>query len=188
MEPTLALLKALSFAAEKHRHQRRKDSKASPYINHLIHVAELLANVGGVTDVPLLVAAVLHDTIEDTDTTAQELDAVFGVEVRRVVEEVTDDKALPKEERKRLQIEHAPHLSVRAKQLKLADKISNVRDVGFDPPANWNIARRAEYLEWARQVVEGCRGVNPALEAYFDRTLAEARKVLVGDVREIAGS
>jgi len=118
----VTILQALHFAATKHRDQRRKGAEASPYINHPIEVAELLARVGGVTDIVILQAAILHDTLEDTQTTPAELDTIFGPEVRKVVEEITDDKQLPKAERKRLQIVHAPHLSVRAKIVKLADK------------------------------------------------------------------
>ena len=123
-------------------------------------------------------AAVLHDTLEDTETTPQELEARFGPEVRRVVEEVTDDKTLPKHVRKQLQIEHAPHVSERAKLVKLADKICNVRDVAHDPPVGWPLARRREYLDWTEAVVRGCRGCNGALERYYDALLAEAREEL----------
>jgi len=173
-----AILKALHFAATKHRDQRRKDVEASPYINHPIEVAELLAREGGVTDAVTLQGAILHDTIEDTKTTREELEAVFGAEVRGVVEEVTDDKRLPKSERKRLQIEHAPHMSVHARQIKIADKISNVRGVTLAPPADWSIDRRQEYLDWTERVVAGCRGSNPALEDFYDKTLDEGRRVL----------
>src|SRR6476620_8506819 len=128
------LLKALHFAADKHRDQRRKNAEASPYINHPIEVAELLARVGGVSDLVTLQGAILHDTIEDTQTTPEELETDFGAAVRAAVEEVTDDKKLHRLDRKRLQIEHAPHLSERAKQIKLADKISNVRGVTHTPP------------------------------------------------------
>jgi len=172
------LLKALHFAADKHRDQRRKDEEASPYINHPIEVAELLARIGGVKDLVTLQGAILHDTIEDTDTTPEELEAAFGPEVRRVVEEVTDDDNLPKADRKRLQIEHAPHLSERAKQIKLADKISNVRSVTVTPPAKWPLTRRQEYLDWTEQVVGGIRGCNPALEKLYFELLAEGRRVL----------
>lgn len=177
------LLKALHFAANKHRDQRRKDVEASPYINHPIEVAELLALVGGVSDPVTLQGAVLHDTIEDTKTTPEELEEAFGREVRRVVEEVTDDKRLPKAERKRRQIEHAPHLSARAKQIKLADKISNVRAVTQSPPADWSLGRREEYLDWAGQVVSGLRGCNLSLEGYFDQVLEEGRCLLRADDR-----
>jgi guanosine-3',5'-bis(diphosphate) 3'-pyrophosphohydrolase len=173
-----ALFKALHFAADKHRDQRRKDVEASPYINHPIEVAELLARVGRVQDIVTLQAAILHDTLEDTKTTPSELDATFGVEVRHVVEEVTDDKRLPKIERKRLQIEHAPHLSSHAKHVKLADKISNVRAVTQTPPAKWPLARRQEYLDWTEQVVAGLRGCNAELEKLYDELLMEGRRVL----------
>ncbi|HSR13186.1 MAG TPA: HD domain-containing protein [Thermodesulfobacteriota bacterium] len=168
-----SLLKAILFAARRHRGQRRKDEDASPYINHPIEVAEILARVGGVSDGPMLEAAVLHDTVEDTGTTFEELEQGFGREVRNLVEEVTDDKNLLKDVRKRLQIEHAPHLSPKAKQIKISDKICNVHDVTYAPPPKWGIERRREYLDWAARVVEGCRGSNPALERSFDEALAE---------------
>ena len=171
-----AIFAALHFAADKHRDQRRKGECASPYINHPIEVAELLVRVGGVTDASVLQAAVLHDTLEDTETTAGELSARFGPAVRRLVEEVTDDKSLPKEERKRLQIVHTPTLSAPARQIKLADKICNVRDISNKPPRDWSMERRVEYLAWAERVVAGCRGVNAGLEQEFDEALAEARE------------
>ena len=167
------LLKAARFSAEKHRSQRRKGEDASPYINHPLEVADLLANTGGVMDVQALVAAILHDTIEDTRTTFEEVLALFGEDVRAIVEELTDDKKLPKPERKRLQVEHATHLSNAAKPIKIADKICNIRDVTHDPPPDWSIERRREYLQWAEKVVAGCRGSNPALEQKFDEALRE---------------
>src|SRR5260370_27309321 len=138
MTEASALLKALHFAANKHRDQRRKGVEASPYINHPIEVTELLARVGGVTDLVTLQSAILHDTIEDTRTTPDEIATEFGSDVRQIIEEVTDNKRLPKLERKRLQIEHAPHLSQRAKQIKIADKISNVRSVTQSRPTDWS--------------------------------------------------
>jgi GTP diphosphokinase / guanosine-3',5'-bis(diphosphate) 3'-diphosphatase len=168
-ESTGVLLQALVFAAHKHRDQRRKGTDQAPYINHLIEVTDLLWRVGGVRDQNLLAAAVLHDSIEDTQTTPDEIRAKFGQAVADLVQEVTDDKQLPKPERKRLQVEHARSKSPQAKQLKIADKISNVGDMRKYPPADWSQERVQEYLDWARQVVEGLRGVNPALEAEFDR-------------------
>ena len=166
---TIALvLKAAEFAAEKHRHQRRKDAHASPYINHPIQLAKLLANEGGVTDANVLCAALLHDTIEDTETTAEELRALFGDAITGIVLEVTDDKALSKEDRKRLQIEHAPHVSHQAKLVKLADKICNLRDIISAPPAKWSLERKQEYFDWAARVVSGARDAHPGLGAIFD--------------------
>ena len=174
----VTILQALHFAAAKHRDQRRKGAEASPYINHPIEVAELLARVGEVTDSVVLQAAILHDTLEDTQTTPAELDAIFGPEVREVVAEITDDKQLPKAERKRLQIVHAPQLSTRAKLVKLADKIANVRSIIDTPPAEWSLERKREYLDWSERVVAGCRGSNAALERAFAETLAEGRRLL----------
>jgi len=166
------LLKALAFAAHKHRDQRRKDAEASPYINHPIALADALVNEGGVTDTEVLCAALLHDTVEDTDTTPAELAAAFGERIARIVAEVTDDTRLPKEDRKRLQIEHAPHLSEGAKLVKLADKLCNLRDVDVRPPFKWDVARRREYFDWAKRVVDGLRGTHPGLEKAFDEAYA----------------
>lgn len=162
------LLAAIAFAANKHRDQRRKDLAASPYINHPIALANLLANEGGVDDERVLIGAVLHDTVEDTETTEQELVREFGQEIASIVMEVTDDKALPKVERKKLQIEHSSTISRRAKLVKLADKICNLRDVAGSPPADWTLQRRQEYFDWAKAVIDGLRGVHPALEYIFD--------------------
>jgi guanosine-3',5'-bis(diphosphate) 3'-pyrophosphohydrolase len=172
---TAILLKAIAFASRKHSTQRRKDEEGSPYINHPIAVTHLLADTGGITDLVTLMAAALHDTIEDTETTPSELDEHFGPKVRRVVEEMTDDKTLDKAVRKQLQIEHAPHLSRRAKAIKLADKIANMRDVMESPPPDWSLARRIEYLDWTEKVVRGCRGTNDALEELYDEVLKKGR-------------
>lgn len=179
--PTTRLLAALAFAADRHRAQRRKGADGGPYVNHLIAVADLLARVGGVTDPVTLAAAVLHDTVEDTATTAADLASFFGPDVAGVVAEVTDDKSLPKAERKRLQVEHGPHLSERARLVKLADKVSNVGDVGAAPPLGWDHARRVAYFDWAEAVVAGLRGVNPALDAAFDEALAGGRARLAAE-------
>jgi guanosine-3',5'-bis(diphosphate) 3'-pyrophosphohydrolase len=169
----LSLLQALVFASRKHRLQRRKDQRASPYINHAIDVAAILADCG-VADTVTLQAAILHDTIEDTETTGEELQELFGPLVRRIVEEVTDDKALPSRERKHLQVLEAPDLSPQAKLVKIADKIANARDMGESPPTGWSQDRREEYLLWTEEVVEGCRGVSPVLESRYDVVLDEA--------------
>ncbi|MBW2280086.1 MAG: bifunctional (p)ppGpp synthetase/guanosine-3',5'-bis(diphosphate) 3'-pyrophosphohydrolase [Deltaproteobacteria bacterium] len=170
-----ALLKAVHFAADRHRDQRRKGSEASPYVNHPIAVAEVLADVGGVDDLVTLQAALLHDTIEDTGTQPEEIEDAFSPEVRGVVCEVTDDKSLPKAKRKELQVEHAPHLSARARHVKLGDKICNVVDLTRNPPEGWDPERRREYLDWTERVIAGCRGTNAALEARYDQVLAAAR-------------
>lgn len=180
-----ALLGALSFAAEKHKLQRRKGPDEVPYINHPIAVAELLSREGGVSDLPTLQAALLHDTVEDTDTSLEEVSAGFGSEVAGLVGEVSDDKKLEKQRRKELQIEHAPGISSRAKLVKLGDKICNVRDVANDPPEGWSLERRSDYLDWTEKVVAGLRGTNPALENLYDQTLAEGRQALA---REEAAS
>jgi guanosine-3',5'-bis(diphosphate) 3'-pyrophosphohydrolase len=166
------LLKALAFAAHKHRDQRRKDAEASPYINHPIALADVLVNEAGITDVEVLCAALLHDTVEDTATTHEELVDAFGSRIARTVAEVTDDKRLSKAERKRLQIEHAPHLSREAKLVKLADKLCNLRDVAERPPAGWPLERRQEYFDWAKRVIDGLRGTHSRLEDAFDQAYA----------------
>lgn len=167
------VFRALVFAASRHRNQRRKDSDHSPYINHPLDVVDLLWRVGRVRDTVTLVAAALHDTVEDTGTKPEEIEALFGIEVCELVLEVSDDKSLPKDVRKRLQVERAAHKSLRAKTLKLADKITNVRDIRTRPPEDWPDERRTGYVQWAREVVNGLRGVNLALEAEFDRIAAD---------------
>jgi GTP diphosphokinase / guanosine-3',5'-bis(diphosphate) 3'-diphosphatase len=169
------ILQAIKFAADKHQYQRRKNQELTPYINHPLAVMETLWRVGQVRHVPTLVAAVLHDTIEDTDTTPEEIEFLFGAEVLALVQEVSDDKNLPKGTRKQLQIEHAAHLSAQAKVIKIADKLHNIYDVSHAPPAAWPQERIHDYLEWAEKVVAGLRGVNPALEAEYDRIQALAR-------------
>lgn len=166
------ILKAVQFAAEKHRDQRRKDADASPYINHPIALANVLANEGSVTDAEVLCAALLHDTIEDTETSAEELRMQFGETITSIVLEVTDDKSLPKAERKRLQVEHAPHASPMAKQVKLADKICNLRDILASPPTDWPIERKQDYFDWAARVVAGARDAHPGLAGVFDQLYA----------------
>lgn len=169
------LLQAASFAAKKHRHQHRKGNDAEPYINHPLEVANLLANVGKIEDYDVLIAAILHDTVEDTETTQEEITKLFGATVGSYVMEVTDDKSLPKARRKELQIEHAPHLSNGAKYIKLGDKISNIRDVSENAPDGWSVERRLEYINWGERVINGLRGVNANLENYFDELISAAR-------------
>ena len=162
------LLAAIAFAAHKHRDQRRKDAAASPYINHPIALANVLANEAGVHEEAVLMAAILHDTIEDTETTARELETALGPTVAGIVLEVTDDKALSKAERKRLQIEHARHASREARLVKLADNICNLRDIAANPPAGWSLQRQREYFDWAKAVIDGLRGTHLELECLFD--------------------
>lgn len=173
-----ALLQAACFAARKHRDQRRKDAAESPYINHPLAGVNVLASEAGVIDQSLLIAALLHDTVEDTETTFDELQEAYGEVVRRIVEEVTDDKGLPKETRKELQIRHAANASNLAKQLKIADKVCNIRDIASNPPSRWSEDRKVQYLEWASQVVTGCRGVNLKLDQVYGEAMTMAREKL----------
>lgn len=172
------ILQAASFAAQRHAGQRRKGGDAEPYINHPLDVANMLANIGRIEDADVIMAGLLHDTVEDTETTAEELLERFGERTMSMVLEVTDDKSLPKKERKRLQIEHAPHLSPGAKAVKLADKISNIKDVTNNPPAHWDKQRKLKYLDWGEKVVEGLRGTNEALEKLFDEVVSEGRAAI----------
>jgi GTP diphosphokinase / guanosine-3',5'-bis(diphosphate) 3'-diphosphatase len=167
------LIRAIEFAARKHRMQRRKDHDASPYINHPIALMSVLCVEAGVYDTCILAAAALHDTIEDTETTLTELEAEFGSQIANIVAEMTDDKALPKAERKRLQVERASHKSREATFVKFADKVCNLRDMASSPPANWDIARRRDYFEWAKAVVDGLPRVNTKLRMLFEAAYAK---------------
>ena len=161
------LIRALEFASRKHSTQRRKDHASSPYINHPIGLVSILAVEAGIHDADVLCAALLHDTIEDTDTTRAELELHFGEKIAAIVEEVTDNKTLPKQLRKQLQIDHAPALSNAAGLVKLADKIANLRDVANSPPTGWSLQRRQEYFDWARDVVAGIADPPPRLRELF---------------------
>jgi guanosine-3',5'-bis(diphosphate) 3'-pyrophosphohydrolase len=166
------VLRAAAFAAEKHRNQRRKDEEASPYINHPVQVAHILVQAD-IEDPEVLAAALLHDTIEDTNTSLEELEIVFGYEIAGIVNECTDNKKLNKLERKQAQIDHAAHISRKAQLVKLADKIANVNDINAAPPAGWSLDRKREYFDWAKKVVDQMRGAHPGLEARFDAEYAK---------------
>jgi guanosine-3',5'-bis(diphosphate) 3'-pyrophosphohydrolase len=170
------VLKALSFAAFKHRHQRRKGVKAIPYINHPIALADLLVRTAKISDPEVIATALLHDTVEDTGTTPEELKTEFGSVISKLVAELTDDKSLLPEVRKRRQVEHAPSLSPMARMVKLADKTCNLRDVVQDPPAKWSLKRKQEYFDWAKEVVDKIRGTNVKLEKAFDEAFAKRPK------------
>lgn len=172
------LTRAFRFAAERHAAQRRKGAAGEPYVNHLAEVAELVAGATGGRDPQLVAAAVLHDTVEDTDTTHAELVERFGADVAGLVAEVTDDKSLPKAERKRLQVAHAPSRSPRAKILKLADKTSNLRAVAASPAEGWPAERRLAYVAWAREVVAGLKHDNAWLASEFARAAAAAEAAI----------
>jgi guanosine-3',5'-bis(diphosphate) 3'-pyrophosphohydrolase len=163
------LVKAFSFATRKHHGHTRKDAEKTPYIFHPIGLVEVLVNVGKITDINTICAALLHDTVEDTETTPGELTEAFGTEICDIVMEVTDDKSLSKEARKQAQIDHAKHLSKQARAVKLADKISNLRDVTANPPPDWPLERRQQYFDWAKKVIDGLRGDWIELEVEFDR-------------------
>ena len=162
------IFRALEFAAARHRDQTRKDAEKTPYINHPIDLAKLLVDEAGVTDPIVIAAAILHDTVEDTETRIEEIAQHFGPDIAQIVAEVTDDKSLLKEERKRLQVERAAHCSPGARLVKLADKICNLRDMAERPPANWSEARKLEYFDWALSVIDQLRGTHAALETLFD--------------------
>ena len=167
-DPIGIVLAALEFAAHKHRDQRRKNIEASPYINHPIALATILWNEGRVENPEVIAAALLHDTIEDTDTPPEEIRERFGAKIAAIVAEVTDDKSLEKAARKQAQVDHAPKLSREAKLVKLADKICNLRDMAASPPATWPLSRQREYFDWAKTVVDALRGAHPRLEKLFD--------------------
>lgn len=167
-------LRTASFAAQKHASQKRLDTAGTPYINHPLEVAHLLSvhyHAAGRADV--IVAALLHDTVEDTNTTFAELEELFGVDVTNLVREVTDDKSLEKMERKRLQVEHTAHISHGAKAIKMADKISNLRSIQREIPVGWTHERACAYFVWAKQVTDQCRGVCAALEQMLDEIYAK---------------
>lgn len=171
------LTDAILFAARSHNGQFRKDG-STPYINHPLEVMHLLAHTAAVTDTEILMAAVLHDVVEDTDVTAEEIKERFGLRVSKIVMELTDDKTQTKEERKRQQLITADLISPSARLIRISDKICNVYDILYAPPGNWPVSRRIDYLNWADAVVDKIRGTNEAMEKRFDLLLAEGRDFL----------
>jgi guanosine-3',5'-bis(diphosphate) 3'-pyrophosphohydrolase len=182
MQEWVTVLKAADAAARWHVHQRRKGPAAEPYINHLLEVAMLVAQASQGNDPNLVIAALLHDAIEDCEVPRKLIAATFGEEVAAIVSEVTDDKKLPKAKRKRKQIETAADKSPKAKLLKLADKTSNLRAIAASPPADWSVKRRIEYVDWALAVAQGLRGVSPWLEGQLDEAAGAARRAVMAVV------
>jgi (p)ppGpp synthase/HD superfamily hydrolase len=178
MKEWIVVLRAADTAARWHTHQRRKGIAQEPYINHLLEVASLVAEATGGTDPNLVIAALLHDAIEDQGVLFEAIVREYGKQVADIVMEVTDDKTLPKDERKRKQIESAPMKSSEAKLIKLADKTSNLRTIASSPAADWSVERRLEYIEWAKSVVAGLRGTSPWLEKQFDEATERAMQSL----------
>jgi len=181
---TIKIIEAISFAAERHRNQRRKGEGEMPYINHPIEVAKILTRCGE-DDLDLLIAALLHDVIEDTTKNTAEIKklsntiiSIFGDTVLKTVLEVSDDKSLPVEKRKELQVLQTSGLTDRAKKLKVADKISNIKDIKDDPPENWTTERKLAYLVWAKKVVDAAKGLNQKLDQLFDQVYAEVHQYL----------
>jgi (p)ppGpp synthase/HD superfamily hydrolase len=178
MKEWISVLRAADAAARWHVHQRRKGIAQEPYINHLLEVASLVAEATSGSDPTLVIAALLHDAVEDQEVPIEMIVREFGKPVANIVMEITDDKTLPREERKRRQIEAAPKKSREAKLIKLADKTSNLRTIAASPAADWSVKRRLEYIEWAKSVVDGLRGISPWLERQFDEAAAAAERSL----------
>lgn len=171
-EAVRLILKACDFAAQRHRFQRRKDADQTPYINHPVGVANILANEGNVTDPVTIAAALLHDTVEDTNTTLDEIQEMFGSEIRSVVQECTDDKTLSRKARKQAQIDNAASHSYKAKLVHLADKLYNLRDIEMNGPVNWDGHRKKEYVKWSKEVVGRLKGTNELIEKELDYVIS----------------
>jgi (p)ppGpp synthase/HD superfamily hydrolase len=170
----IEVTRALDFAARRHAAQRRKGIQAEPYVNHLAEVALLLAEATDGADPGLVAAGLLHDTLEDTVTSRRELAALFGEDAASLVEEVTDDKTLDREARKIQQVLAAPGKTLRARMIKIADKIANLRSIADSPPLGWSSRRKREYIAWARDVVAACGPTNARLEALFEEAVRKA--------------
>jgi guanosine-3',5'-bis(diphosphate) 3'-pyrophosphohydrolase len=178
MNEWVSVWRAADAAARWHVHQRRKGAANEPYINHLLEVSNLVTQATDGSEPNVVIAALLHDAIEDQGITPEAIASEFGQRVADIILEVTDNKSLPKAERKRRQVESAPHKSREAKLIKLADKISNVRAIANSPAPDWSIERRLEYVKWAKDVVAGLRGTSLWLERQFDEVIEQAQNVL----------
>jgi (p)ppGpp synthase/HD superfamily hydrolase len=176
MKGWVAVLRAADAAARWHVHQRRKGAAEEPYINHLLEVASLVAAATEGKNPTVVIAALLHDAIEDQEVPRELIAREFGEDVATLVEEVTDDRQLDKQQRKRIQAETACKKTDDAKRIKLADKTSNLRAVTFSPPRDWSVKQRLEYVRWAKEVASGLQGVSLLLEQQFDRAAEEAER------------
>jgi guanosine-3',5'-bis(diphosphate) 3'-pyrophosphohydrolase len=174
-EDLKGIFEAMLFASEKHKNQRRKDSESSPYINHPIAVAYYLSKYCDVLDNEVLIAGILHDTLEDTETTPQEIEEKFGTEVLHLVQEVTDEKDLPKEVIRDLQVNTIQDRSRGAKLIRIADKISNITDLLLAPPRGWDAKKKVDYLDWTERLVGKIKGINPCLERLYHERVKKAR-------------
>lgn len=171
------VVRAAKFSGAAHRDQRRSNCTAEPYANHPLRVASLLTEAG-VTDPVVLSAALLHDVVEDTDVSLEEIEAGFGGRVARIVGEVSDDKSLPKQVRKQRQIEKAGRISREAKLVKLADKLDNLSDLLEATPVGWGRGRVERYFVWAGRVVDGLRGTNAVLEGRLDVVMGRVKEAM----------
>ncbi len=162
---------ALAFAAEQHQYQGRGGYKRLPYINHIIKVTQTLIDIGKEKDRPTIIAAILHDVVEDSAITIRDVAGQFGEEVAFIVAELTDDMRLPYDQRKQLQVDKASQLSLAARKIRITDKASNIRDI-FSYPLTWTTEKKRTYVENSIQIVDQIRGTNKALEGYFDEAVA----------------
>jgi guanosine-3',5'-bis(diphosphate) 3'-pyrophosphohydrolase len=176
MKEWVTVLRAADAAARWHVHHRRKGPAQEPYINHLLEVASLVAEATHGKDPDLVIAALLHDSIEDQEVPRELIAREFGKRVADLVKEVTDDKTLAKEIRKEEQVKTARRKSTGAKIIKLAAKTSNLRGIAFSPAPTWSVKRRLDYIDWAKKVVAGLRGASPWLEQQFDRATEDAER------------
>lgn len=174
------LLLAVNYAAEKHQNQRRKNSEKTPYINHPLRVAQYIAE-GGENEIEIWIAAILHDTVEDTDATLEEIEKLFSSRISKLVAEVTDNKSLPKVEREKLQVSHAAEISKEAKLIKMADKLHNLTSFLYVPPAGWSAKEIQGYFVWSKAVMDNCKNVNEYLENKLNYLFNEGKFSLNGD-------
>ncbi|HEC60508.1 hypothetical protein LCGC14_0950780 [marine sediment metagenome] len=174
MNETSQLIEAFLFAAQAHKEQRRKGNGGAPYINHLIEVVSLLSSTAKVDDTDILIAAALHDILEDTPITVTEITKRYGSNVLSYVQAVSDDKALTLIERRAKQLKSMNESSDPIKYIKLADHCSNIASL----PPTWDKQRLKEYIGWSQSVAEKCFDVSePLAVEYRKRYLVALRHI-----------
>jgi len=168
-----AVLGAAIFATEKHKSQVRSNEKKTPYIIHPIEVADLVMKIGHVYDKDVLITALLHDVMDDTQTTYEQITSLYGTKVSSYLEEMTSKQGLSLKEQKKQQIMQAFRQNPSVAIIKLSDKLSNLKTLATSPPPSWSRDRIDQYFQWAQTVIENLPESNQLLKKAVKNVISD---------------